>query len=141
MKLITLLLALFASLIALPAAAQGLSSQYDAGISRDPDTRALAFIRIPLGKQKEPPVPRIGFGLFTGCGRLASQLSAARAAACEAQPVRSLEMSRDLSARDWMISFSGERRWVGIARWLPGSGFTGASESGPAFTGPILSDD
>ena len=84
MKLITLLLALFASLIALPAAAQGLSSQYDAGISRDPDTRALAFIRIPLGKQKEPPVPRIGFGLFTGCGRLASQLSAARAAACEA---------------------------------------------------------
>lgn len=141
MKLTLSLRAALTCMLAAPTAAQGLSGQYDAGISRDPDTQALAFIRIPFGKQKEPAVSRIGFGLFTGCKRLSSQLSSARAATCEAQPVRSLEMSRDLYARDWMISFSGEKRWVGIARWHPGMGLMGANETGASFAGLILSQD
>lgn len=138
MKLLTLLLALFAGLVALPAAAQGLSSQYDAGFAREPDTQALAFIRIPLGKQKELAVPRIGFGLFNDCSRVSSQLSPTQRSACDAEPIRSLEFSRGLYDRDWLISFSGAKRWVGFARFTPGMGFARDNVSGPVLSGPRL---
>ena len=50
MKLILPLLAALACLCAAPSFAQGLTGQYDAGFGQ-PDTRALAFVRIPFGRQ------------------------------------------------------------------------------------------
>lgn len=142
MKLLPLLLAACACLSAPIAAAQGLSSHYDAGMAREPDTQALAFIRIPLGdKGQKSQEPRIGFGLFTDCSRAATRLSGARDAACDAQTVRSLEFSRELYDRDWLISFSGTKRWVGIGRWYPGLGFARVNESGPVLSGPVLTDN
>ncbi len=138
MKLLTLLLALFAGLIALPAAAQGLSNQYYAGYAGEPDTQALAFITIPLGKQTQPAVPRIGFGIFADCSRLSSQLSPTQRPACDAEPIRSLEFSRGLYDRDWLLSFSGAKRWVGFARFTPGMGFAHDNVSGPVLSGPRL---
>lgn len=135
-------LAAAALLFVSPAAAQGLSGHYDAGIARQPDTQALAFIRIPLGdKGQKSREPRIGFGLFTDCSRAATRLSTARGESCEALPVRSLEFSRDLYDRDWLLSFSGTKRWVGIGRWYPGMGFGRVNESGPVLSGPILGED
>ena len=121
------------------AAAQGLSSHYDAGFGREPDTQALAFIRIPLNDRGQASRdPRIGFGVFQDCGRLSSRLSPAKATACENLPVRSLEFSRDFYARDWLISFSGSRRWVAIGHWYPNLGFVRSDETGPVLSGPIL---
>jgi hypothetical protein len=126
-------------LFASPAAAQGPSSHYDAGIARQPDTQALAFIRIPLGdKGQKKQEPRIGFGLFTDCSRATTRLSTARDAACDAKTVRSLEFSRDFYGHEWLISFSGTKRWVGLGRWSPGMGFARVSESGPVLSGPVL---
>lgn len=125
----------------MPALAQVASGHYDAGFAPNldmsaPDVQALAFIRIPFGEQKRAPTPRIGFGVFADCARLSSHLSAARASACDSQTVRSLEISREFYGRDWLISFSGDKRWVGIARWTPGLGFFRVNRSGPVFSAP-----
>jgi hypothetical protein len=132
-----LLAAAAALLLALPASAQGLSSHYDAGVAREPDTQALAFFRIPFGESKQRATPRLGFGLFTDCSRLSSRLSSAHEAACASEPIRSFEVSRELYERDWLISFSGTRRWVGIARWRPGMGIARSGESGRILQGPL----
>ena len=136
MKLLLPLLAVLACLTAAPAFAQGLSSHYDAGVRAEPDTQALAFIRIPLGESERRTQPRIGFGLFTDCKRLSSQLSSSHREACDAEPIRSLEFSRNLYERDWLLSFSGTKRWVGIARYIPGLGFARDNVSGPVLQGP-----
>lgn len=130
-----MLFAAAAFLVASPALAQGPSSHYDAGLGAEPDTQVLAFIRIPLGdnKAKADTTPTIGFGLFSDCTRMVADLSPAHRSACESRPVRSFEMSRDLYDRDWLISFSGTRRWVGIARWFPERGFARVSEYGPVL--------
>lgn len=133
-----MLLAAATVLHALPARAQGPSGHYDAGLGAEPGAQALAFIRIPIGNHGTLREPRIGFGVFADCARIAAGLSSARRSACEAQPVRSLEMSRNLYDRDWLISFSGESRWVGIARWYPDSGFARIREYGPVLGGPNL---
>lgn len=135
-------LAAAALLCASPAAAQGLSGHYDAGIAREPDTQALAFIRIPLGdKGQKAREPRIGFGLFTDCTRAATRLSTARGESCDALPVRSLEFSREIYERDWLLSFSGTKRWVGLGRWYPGQGLARVSEFGPVLSGPSFADE
>lgn len=136
MKLVLTLLAAAALLHASPALAQGPSSHYDAGFGAEPDTQALAFIRIPIGKSKTRSEPRIGFGLFTDCSRLSSSLSQQHSSACESQPIRSLEVSRELYDRAWLISFSGTKRWVGVGRWYPGLGLARTNESGPVLSGP-----
>lgn len=137
MKLLLPLLAALACLTAAPACAQGLSSHYDAAVHAEPDTQALAFIRIPFGEQaKERQQPRIGFGLFTDCKRMSNQFSSAHREACDAEPIRSFEFSRNLYDRDWLLSFSGTKRWVAIARYIPGLGFARDSISGPVLQGP-----
>lgn len=139
MKLLPLLFAALVCAFAPVAVAQGLSSHYDAGFGREPDTQALAFIRVPLADQgQKSREPRIGFGVFQDCGRLSARLSPAQAAACDNQPIRSLEFSRDFYARDWLISFSGTNRWVAIGRWYPGLGVQRVDETGPVLSGPIL---
>jgi hypothetical protein len=137
-KFVPTLLAAAAFLVTSPALAQGPSGHYDAGFASEPDTQALAFIRIPIGESRAGSEPRIGFGLFTDCTRMAAGLSQSHRSACESQPIRSLEFSRDLYDRDWLFSFSGTKRWVGIARWHPGSGFARVRENGPVLGGPSL---
>jgi hypothetical protein len=137
-KFVLSLLAALASLYALPAHAQRLSGDFDAGFAGEPDTQVLAFLRIPFGEQKKRAEPRIGFGIFADCGRLPTRTLSAHASACESQTVRSLEMSRELHGRDWLLSFSGDKRWVGIARWVPGFGFVRDNRAGPVFSGPSL---
>lgn len=139
MKLLPLLLAALVCAFAPVASAQGLSSHYDAGLASEPDTQALGFIRIPLADRgQKSHEPKIGFGLFQDCSRLSSRLSPSHTSACESQPVRSLEFTRDFYARDWLISFSGNNRWVGIGRWHPNFGLAHVDESGPVLSGPIL---
>ena len=118
-KLAVLLLALFASLTPAPALAQGALSHYDAGRMAEPDAQALAFVRIPFGEQDQKREPVIGFGLFSDCTSAARRQSATHDLACDAEPIRSLEFSRKLYDRDWLISFRNDRRWVGIARLHP----------------------
>jgi hypothetical protein len=132
------LLAVLASVFALPALAQVPSGHYDAGAALEPDIQALAFLRIPFGDQKKAATPRIGFGVFADCKGLTARLSSAGEAACGSQAVRSLEISRAIYGRDWLISFSGDTRWVGFARWVPGLGFVRDNRSGPVFSGPAL---
>ena len=136
MKLAVSLLAALACLFASPALAQGPSSHYAAGVAAEPDTQVLGFIRIPLGGEKKRKDPVIGFGLFADCSRLRSQLSTSHDAACDARPVRALEFTRQLNERDWLLSFSNEKRWVGIARWFPDSGFARVREYGPVLDRP-----
>jgi len=136
MKTGCLVVAAAALLLALPASAQGLSSHFDAGVAREPDAQALAFFRIPFGESKKRATPRLGFGLFMDCSRMSNRLSSAHEAACQSEPVRSMEFSRELYDRDWLLSFSGTRRWVGIARWTPGMGLFRSAESGRILQGP-----
>jgi hypothetical protein len=136
-KLIISLLAAAACLFASPAFAQGALSHYDAGRMAQPDTQALAFIRIPLSEERtKPKEPVIGFGLFTDCTRASAWQSTAEEMACDSQPIRSLEFSRELYDRDWLLSFTGEHRWVGIARWFPQDGFARVREYGPILSSP-----
>lgn len=138
MKLVLLQLAAAACLLAPVAAAQGSSSQNDAGLHGEPDTQALAFLRIPLDDHKgRPEIPRIGFGLFADCGRVADSFTSLRKSACDGQPIRSLEISRNLYERDWLISLHGKQRWVGFARWNPQAGFARTYEFGPVLEGPL----
>lgn len=136
MKLAVPLLAALCGLCASPAFAQADLGRYDAGQISQPDTQALAFIRIPIGEEAERKQPVIGFGLFSDCERQDHRHSAARSSACESEPIRALEFSRNLYERDWLLSFRGERRWVGIARWYPDSGFARVREYGPILSGP-----
>lgn len=140
MKVALTLLAAAACLMSAPALAQGSSSHYDAGLRGEPDTQVLGFIRVPLGDSKQASrEPRIGFGLFHDCSRMAARLSSEQRAACDAEPIRSLEVTRQLNERDWLVSFTSDKRWVGIARWYP-DGFASVREYGPVFSGPGLSD-
>jgi hypothetical protein len=136
-KLVLSLLVAIACLFASPALAQGTSSLSDAGRMGEPDTQILGFIRIPLGEQsKKPNDPVVGFGLFADCSRTSQWRSAAHASACDSQPIRSLEFAREFGQRDWLLSFTGEKRWVGIARWFPHEGFARVREFGPVLDGP-----
>ena len=108
----------------------------------EPDLQVTGFIRVPLGGhgQKEPE-PRIGFGVFSDCRSTAARLSSEKRSACESQPVRSFEVTRQLSERNWLFSFTNDKRWVGIARLYP-DGFGTVREFGPVlsepgFDGPI----
>lgn len=136
MKLAVTLLAALFGLYASPAFAQVDLGRYDAGQLSRPDTQVLAFFRIPMGEKTERKPPVIGFGLFSDCQRIAARHSAATGSACEAEPIRSLEFSRDLYSRDWLLAFTGEKHWVGIARWYPDSGFARVREYGPILSGP-----
>jgi hypothetical protein len=138
-KLAVPLLAMLASLATAPAYAQGALNHFDAGQGNGPDTQALAFVRIPFGEQDRRREPVIGFGLFADCTGAALQASATQRLACDAEPIRSLEFSRELYDRDWLISFRGERRWVGIARLHP-DGFASVREYGPILDGPGMTD-
>jgi hypothetical protein len=137
-KFVLTLLAAVASLFAAPAQAQSLSGYYDARAA-EPDTQVLAFLRIPFGEQKRQATPRLGFGIFADCGRLPTRTLSAHASACDSQTLRSLEMSRDFYGRDWLLSFSGDKRWVGFARWVPGLGFVQESVAGPVLSEPNVS--
>jgi hypothetical protein len=136
-KFTLMLLAALASTLVAPACAQSPPGYYDARVA-DPDTQVLAFLRIPFGEQKRTAKPRIGFGVFADCDRISSRNYTAHASACESQTIRSLEMSRDFHGRDWLISFSGDRRWVGFARWIPGLGLVRDTVAGPVFSDPSL---
>jgi hypothetical protein len=139
-KLAVLGLAMLAGAMAAPALAQGSSGDFAAGFGRGPDTQVLGFIRIPIGEDgQKKKQPRIGFGVFTDCSRLEHRLAASNAAACDAEPIRSLEFTRKLYDTDWLLSFRGEKRWVGIARWYPGSGFARVREYGPILDQPVSS--
>lgn len=138
MKLAVLLLAAMASLTTAPAIGQDSLGHYDAGLLAERDTQALAFIRIPFGEQEKRREPVIGFGLFADCTGAALRQSATQRLACDAEPIRSLEFSRKLYDRDWLLSFRSERRWVGIARWYPQDGFARVREYGPVLSGPKL---
>ncbi len=139
-KLAVPLLAMLASLTTAPALAQGALGHYDAGQANGPDTQALAFVRIPFGEQDKRREPVIGIGLFADCTGAALRASASQRLACDAEPIRSLEFSRELYDRDWLISFRGERRWVGIARLHP-DGFASVREYGPILSGPGMVED
>jgi hypothetical protein len=135
------LLAASACLMSAPAFAQGASSQFDAGMRAEPDTQVLGFIRIPLGHgEQKDNGPRIGFGLFHDCSRVAARISSEQRAACDAAPIRSLEMTRKLHERDWLVSFTNDKRWVGLAR-LYADGFGSVREYGPVFSGPAHADE
>lgn len=138
MKLALRLFAAAACLLSAPAFGQGPSGQYDAGLPNTPDLQITGFLRIPLGshEQKEHE-PRIGFGVFSDCRSTAARLSSESRSACDNQPIRSLEVSRQLSERNWLFSFTNDKRWVGIARLYP-DGFGTVSEFGPVFTGPTI---
>lgn len=137
MKLVIALFAALASLVASPAIAQGSSSPFDAGRMAEPDTQVLGFIRIPLGDERQKPRdPVVGFGLFADCSRTSHWRSAAHASACEAEPIRSLEFSREFDQQDWLLSFTSDTRWVGIARWFPQEGFARVREYGPILSNP-----
>jgi hypothetical protein len=138
-KPVVLLLAALACLCAAPALAQPGSGHYDAARLTEPGAQALAFIRIPFGQQNRKHEPVIGFGLFANCTGVALRHSAARRQACDAAPIRSLEVSRKISDTDWLIAFRGERRWVGIARLYP-DGFASTREYGPILSEPGLAD-
>lgn len=140
-KLTLSTLAAAACLLASPALAQNTLSHYDAGQTAGPDTQALAFIRIPFGDQEKRREPVIGFGLFADCTGAALRQSASHRLACDAEPIRSLEFSRKLYDRDWLLSFRGEDRWVGIARWYPHDGFARVREYGQVLSGPSLMED
>lgn len=142
MKLAVPLFAALAILVASPALAQGSSSQFDAGRHdpgrvSEPDTQILGFIRIPLGEERQKRRdPVVGFGLFADCSRTSQWRSAAHESACEAEPIRSLEFSREFDQRDWLLSFTSDTRWVGIARWFPQEGFARVREYGPILSNP-----
>lgn len=134
MKLAVSLLVATVCLFASPALAQGSLGHYDAGRLSEPDTQVLGFIRIPLSAERQKSKePVVGFGLFTDCSRARNAATSAYQAACEAEPIRSLEFSREFSERDWLLSFVGEKRWVGIARWFPQQGFARVREYGPVL--------
>ncbi len=132
------LFAAAACLLSAPAFAQGPSGQYDAGLPNAPDLQVTGFIRIPLGDggQKEQE-PRIGFGVFSDCHSTAARLSSEQRSSCESQPIRSLEVTRHLSERNWLFSFTNDKRWVGIARLYP-DGFGTVREFGPVLSEPAL---
>lgn len=101
------------------------------------DTQVLGFIRIPLSAERQKPrAPVVGFGLFTDCSRRAHWRSSAQASACDAEPIRSLEFSREFHQRDWLLSFTSETHWIGIARWFPHAGFARVREYGPLLSNP-----
>ena len=132
MKPVLSLLVAIASLFASPALAQSSSGHYDAGRLAEPDTQVLGFIRIPLSAERQAKKdPVVGFGLFTDCSRSRDRASNAYESACESEPIRSLEFAREFDERDWLLSFTGEKRWVGIARWFPNEGFARVREYGP----------
>jgi hypothetical protein len=146
-KIVVPALALLASALAAPALAQSSERQFDAGSyaaarTGEPDTQVLMFIRIPMddGGQK-PEDPRIGFGVFSDCGRAATRVSNQHTDACAAQGIRSLEVAREFNQRDWLFSFSGEKRWVGVARWHPSFGMARVHEYGPVLSGPAFADE
>lgn len=141
MKLAVPLLAALAGLATAPAFAQSPLGHYDAGRLTEPDTQALAFVRIPFGEQDKRREPVIGFGLFADCAGAALRQSASQRVACDAEPIRSLEFSRELHDRDWLLSFRGEDRWVGIARWYPQEGFARVREYGQILSGPGIMED
>ena len=139
MKLAVSLFVAIVCLFASPALAQGSLGHYDAGRHNpggmaEPDTQILGFIRIPLSadRQKTKP-PTVGFGLFADCSRPRNLASTAHQSACEAEPIRSLEFARAFNERDWLLSVTGEKRWVGIARWFPQEGFARVREYGPVL--------
>lgn len=138
MKRFLPLLAAATCLLTAPAFAQGPSGEFDAGFRDKPDLQVTGFIRIPLGQTgKTNTEPRIGFGVFSDCRSSASRLSSEQRLSCDNQPVRSLEVTRRLSERTWLVSFANETRWVGIARWYP-DGFGSVREFGPVLSGPTL---
>jgi hypothetical protein len=133
-KLAVSLLVAAACLFVSPALAQGSLGHYDAGRLSEPDTQVLGFIRIPLSQERQAKKdPVVGFGLFTDCSRSRSLASSLYQSACESEPIRSLEFSREFYERDWLLSFTGEKRWVGIARWFPNQGFARVREYGPVL--------
>jgi hypothetical protein len=134
------MLAAIACLYASPALAQGALSHYDASRLAEPDTQALAFVRIPFGEQNKSREPVLGFGLFADCASAGIRLSPVGRSACEAQSIRSLEFSRNLHDRDWLLSYRGDKRWVGIARLYP-DGFGSVREYGPILSGPGMTVD
>jgi hypothetical protein len=68
----------------------------------------------------------------SSASRLSRNLvSSAHQSACEGEAIRSLEFAREFDQRDWLLSFTGEKRWVGIARWFPQDGFARVREYGP----------
>jgi hypothetical protein len=131
-KLAVSLLVAIVCLHASPALAQGALGHYDAERMSEPDTQVLGFIRIPLGAERQKTKePVVGFGLFTDCSRSRNLASSAHQSACEGEAIRSLEFAREFDQRDWLLSFTGEKRWVGIARWFPQDGFARVREYGP----------
>jgi hypothetical protein len=134
------MLAAIACLYASPALAQGALRHYDASRMVEPDKQALAFVRIPFGEQNEKREPVIGFGLFADCASAGMRQSPIARSTCESEPIRSLEFSRELYDRDWLLSFRGEKRWVGIARLMP-DGFASVREYGPILSGPGMAED
>lgn len=137
MKFVVPLLTALAILVAAPTHAQGSPGHYDAGRLAEPDTQVLGFIRIPLSAERQKTrEPVVGFGLFTDCSRARNLASRAHESACDAEPIRSLEFAREFDDRDWLLSFTGEQRWVGIARWFPQDGFARVREYGPILSNP-----
>lgn len=136
MKLVVSLILAIACLYASPALAQGQSSPGNPGRLAEPDTQVLGFIRIPLSEERQRRRdPVIGFGIFADCSRTAHWRAATHASACDAEPIRSLEFSRELRERDWLLSFASDTRWVGFARLYP-DGFGSVREFGPVLSNP-----
>lgn len=138
MKRFLPLLAAATCLLTAPAFAQGPSGEFDAGFRDKPDLQVTGFIRIPLGQtEMKDSEPRIGFGVFSDCRSSAARLSSEQRLSCENQSIRSLEVTRRLSERTWLVSFTNDSRWVGIARWY-GDGFGTVREFGPVLSDPTL---
>jgi hypothetical protein len=133
LKFVLTMAAAAALISASPCFAQGALGDFDAGLASRSDTQALAFIRIPLGapeKTRQDPV--IGFGVFNDCTQPARRLSPGQETACDNVPIHSLEFTRRLHERDWLLSFTSDKRWVGLARLYP-DGFASVREYGPVL--------
>lgn len=112
-----------ASMFYLPAAAQPLTSSREHDLRAASGTSAMVFLRIPLGgSADESEEPRFGFGLYAGCAGSLGIASEYSRAACDARPLRAIELSTDFSDVPWALSFGGAGRRSNLATWSPHTG-------------------
>jgi hypothetical protein len=110
-------------LLCLPAVAQTSLELQVSERATGQGTQAMMFLRIPLGASPQGERgPRLGFGLFAGCGTSLSMTSERNREACDAIPVRSLEFSTGFNNEPWALSFGSAGRRIDFINLSPQTG-------------------